>query len=123
MVTKLDRLARSAHDRYRIISQLDERVVGLRLSEIIRRVCHELGHGVLAAEAIGLALNLHIDGAVGLYFFAGCEAHCAQFPELVGHSSPLDGRLVLSSDDYPLEYYEDGYPKLPDCLDRRSKPN
>jgi hypothetical protein len=22
-------------------------------------------------------------------------------------------------DDYPLEYYEDGYPKLPACLDRR----
>lgn len=23
---------------------------------------------------------------------------------------------------YPLEYYEDGYPKLPECLDRRRKP-
>ena len=23
---------------------------------------------------------------------------------------------------YPLEYYEDGYPKLPACLDRRPKP-
>ena len=24
--------------------------------------------------------------------------------------------------NYPLEYYEDGYPKLPACLDRRPKP-
>jgi hypothetical protein len=27
----------------------------------------------------------------------------------------------LQGDDYPLEYYEDGYPVLPDCL-RRAKP-
>jgi hypothetical protein len=26
---------------------------------------------------------------------------------------------ALQSDDYKLEYYEDGYPKLPACLDRR----
>jgi hypothetical protein len=26
---------------------------------------------------------------------------------------------VLQGDDYPLEYYEDGYPKLPTCLDKR----
>ena len=26
---------------------------------------------------------------------------------------------VLKGDDYPLEYYPDGYPKLPACLDRR----
>jgi hypothetical protein len=27
---------------------------------------------------------------------------------------------ALSGDDYPIEYYDDGYPKLPQCLDRRS---
>ena len=27
---------------------------------------------------------------------------------------------ALRGDDYPLEYYEDGYPKLPACLDRRA---
>ena len=26
---------------------------------------------------------------------------------------------ALQGDEYPLEYYEDGYPKLPVCLDRR----
>ncbi len=60
-------------------------VIGLRLREIARRVCHELGHGFLAAEAIGLALKLRIDGAVGLYVFAGCEAHCAHVIKLAGH--------------------------------------
>ena len=28
----------------------------------------------------------------------------------------------LQDDDYPLEYYEDSYPKLPACLDRSRKP-
>ena len=28
---------------------------------------------------------------------------------------------TLQGDDCPLEYYEDGYPKLPACLDRRRK--
>jgi hypothetical protein len=35
--------------------------------------------------------------------------------------SPLDGRLVLSGHDYELEYYDDGFPKIPACLDRRRK--
>lgn len=32
----------------------------------------------------------------------------------------LDGPTpgALQGDDYQLEYYEDGYPKLPPCLDR-----
>ena len=32
---------------------------------------------------------------------------------------PLDRRPPLSGDDVQLEYYTDGYPKLPACLDRR----
>src|SRR6478672_1523570 len=39
-------------------------VVGLCLREIGRRVLHELGHGLFAAEAVGLAIKLRIDGAV-----------------------------------------------------------
>jgi hypothetical protein len=37
------------------------------------------------------------------------------------HGSNPDGSTpgALQGDDYPLEYYEDGYPKLPACLDRR----
>lgn len=29
---------------------------------------------------------------------------------------------ALQGDDVQLKYYEDGYPKLPACLDRRQKP-
>jgi len=29
------------------------------------------------------------------------------------------GDPPLKGDDYPLEYYDDGYPKLAACLDRR----
>jgi hypothetical protein len=76
----------SVQGLYHVISQLDEMLIGLRLSQIVRRVCHELGQGRLAAETIGLALNLHIDGAVGLCVMAGCEAHCALVAELVVHS-------------------------------------
>ena len=32
---------------------------------------------------------------------------------------PLWDGPPLQGDDYPLEYYEDGYPKRPACLDRR----
>jgi hypothetical protein len=42
------------------------------------------------------------------------------WPERDPHVWPTPG--ALQGDDYPLEYYEDGYPKLPTCLDRRRKP-
>ena len=29
---------------------------------------------------------------------------------------------VLMSDEIKLEYYEGGYPKIPECLDRRPEP-
>ena len=40
------------------------------------------------------------------------------------HGTNPDGSTpgAIQGDDYPLEYYEDGYPKLPECLDRRPKP-
>ena len=34
--------------------------------------------------------------------------------------SPLDGKLVLLGDDYPIEMDADGYPEIPACLDRRA---
>ena len=42
------------------------------------------------------------------------------WPERDFHHGPTPE--ALQGDDYPLEYYEDGYPKLPACLDRRSMP-
>lgn len=35
------------------------------------------------------------------------------------HHGPTPG--ALQGDDYPIEYYPDGYPKLPPCLDRGRK--
>jgi hypothetical protein len=42
------------------------------------------------------------------------------WPERDTQPWPTPG--ALKGDDYPLEHYEDGYPKLPACLDRRQKP-
>lgn len=67
-------------------------IIGLRLREIARGVLHELGLGVLAAEAIGLASNLPIDGAVGFYVFAECEPHCAHVAVLAGHGQSRRGQ-------------------------------
>jgi predicted nucleic acid-binding Zn ribbon protein len=48
-----------------------------------------------------------------------------------GSESRSDDKMVgdlywgggpLQGDDYALAYYEDGYPELPACLDRRHKP-
>jgi hypothetical protein len=54
------------------------------------------------------ALEGAILGGMGLY----------QWPERGRHlAGPTPG--ALQGDDYPLQYHEDGYPKLPECLDRR----
>jgi hypothetical protein len=68
------------------------RIVSLRLGEILVRVLHELSHGLLTAEAIGLALKLRIDGAVGLNVFAERVPHRADVALLAGHSQGCRGR-------------------------------
>jgi hypothetical protein len=50
-----------------------------------------------------------------------------QWPEATSnplHGSNPDGSTpgALQGDDYLLEYFEDGYPKLPSYLDRRRPP-
>ena len=42
------------------------------------------------------------------------------WPERNFDQGPTPG--ALQGDNYPLEYHEDGYPKLPACLDRRRRP-
>ena len=46
------------------------------------------------------------------------DASTVVWPTSNEHRGPTPG--ALQGDDYPFEYYEDGYPKLPACLDRRS---
>jgi len=38
----------------------------------------------------------------------------------VDEPQPVSAKPGLQGDNYPLNYYPDGYPKLPACLDRRS---
>jgi hypothetical protein len=48
------------------------------------------------------------------------EILCAECPMLVDMKPPPSlPAPPLQGDDYPLEYDEDGHPKLPACLDRR----
>ena len=42
------------------------------------------------------------------------------WPERESQVWPTPG--ALQGDDYSLEYYEDGYPKRPACLERMPKP-
>jgi predicted nucleic acid-binding Zn ribbon protein len=44
------------------------------------------------------------------------DTMCGYREAVTGPSTAVQG------DDYPLEYYEDGYPKIPVCLDRRRGP-
>src|SRR4029078_9723105 len=67
-------------------------VVGLRLREIVLWVLHEQAHGLLAAEAIGLAQILPIDGAVGWGLLTACETPRAHVAELSLHGPSSRGQ-------------------------------
>jgi hypothetical protein len=67
-------------------------VESLRLREIARGVFHEVAHGLLTAEAIGLALNLRVDRAVRIYVFAQREAFCTHVVELAGQGQSRGGQ-------------------------------
>src|SRR5262245_30739102 len=62
------------------------RVISLRFREVARRVGHELGQRRRAAEAIGLALELRTNCAIGWYVFTHCKSHRAHVAVLTGHS-------------------------------------
>ena len=47
----------------------------------------------------------------------GCERPSGEQTEYEAQKHWEGG--PLQGDEYPLEYYPDGYPKLPSCLDRR----
>ena len=53
------------------------------------------------------------------------EASVCDWGHLANHATPYFNPLgptpgALQGDDYELEYYDDGYPRLPACLDRRA---
>ena len=49
-----------------------------------------------------------------------CDGSTVVWPSRNEQRGPTPG--ALQGDDYRVEYYEDGYPKLPACLDRRRVP-
>ena len=50
------------------------------------------------------------------------QGSSAALPPLADHANSNGPTRALQGDDYALEYYADGYPVLPACLDRRPKP-
>ena len=46
--------------------------------------------------------------------------HAPDAPVAPSYGFGKIGDPPLQGDDYPLEFYDDGYPKLPDCLRRKS---
>ena len=69
---------------------------------------------------IGLAPSLIARGgdtAATPHPEAFSDGSTAVWPTRDEQHGPTPG--ALQGDDYPLEYYGDGYPKLPACLDRR----
>ena len=61
-------------------------IEGLSFGQIGGRVLHEVGFGLLAAEAIGLAPNRRVDGAIRRYVFVIGETPGTHVVELASRS-------------------------------------
>ena len=73
--------------------------------------------GKRIADPIGRLQRLHIDVQEPMPEMAQVWAiETADYPTL--YSRPLEPSEGPKGDDYPLEFYPDGYPMLPDGLKR-----
>jgi hypothetical protein len=70
---------------------------GLGLRQIAARILHELALGVRAAEAVGIALDRRIDGAIRLHVLVIGETPGTHVAELAGHRI---GRTGKADDEY-----------------------
>ena len=57
-------------------------VEGLGFGQVSAGILHEVGLSLLAAKAVGLALDRRIDGAIGRYVFVICETPGTHVAEL-----------------------------------------
>ena len=72
----------------------------------------------MVADPLGRLLRLHLDVLEPMPEMAEIWAiETADYPPL--YSTPLEELEAPNSADYRLEYYPDGYPILPDCLNPR----
>jgi hypothetical protein len=67
-------------------------IEGLGLRQIADRTLHKLALGVRAAEAVGLALDRRIDGAIRLHVLVIGETPGTHVPELAGHRIGRTGK-------------------------------
>jgi hypothetical protein len=75
--------------------------------------------GKVTADPIGRLLRLHLVVLEPMPEMAEIWAiETADYPPL--YLRPLEELEAPNSADSQLEYYPDGYPKLPDCLGRRA---
>jgi hypothetical protein len=76
--------------------------------------------GKVTADPIGRLLRLHLDVLEPMPKMARIWA--IETPDYRAlYSRPSGPSESPKGDDYPLEYYTDGYPKIPACLDRRKR--
>ena len=69
-------------------------IEGLGLHQIAARILHELALGVRAAEAVGIALDRRIDGAIRLHVLVIGETPGTHVAELAGHRAKPTMRML-----------------------------
>ena len=67
-------------------------IEGIGLRQISAWILHELLLRILAAEAVGLALNCRVDGAISLHVLVIGEAPGTHIVELPGHGKGRSGQ-------------------------------
>jgi hypothetical protein len=72
-------------------------IKGLSLLEVCVRAFHEVGLGVLAAEAVGATLYRRVDGAICLHVLVVGEAPRTHVVELASHRI---GRTGKADEEY-----------------------
>jgi len=71
-------------------------------------------------DPIGRLQRLHLDVLEPMPELAQVwTVETANYPAL--YSRPSEPSETPKGEDHPLEYYPDGYPKIPTCLDRRQR--
>ena len=80
-------------------------IEGLGLRQIDARILHELTLSVRAAEAVGLALDRRVYGAIRLYVFVIGETPGTHVAELTGHRIGRTGKADDEDAGYEILFH------------------
>ena len=80
-------------------------IEGLGLRQIDARILHELTLSVRAAEAVGLALDRRIDGAIRLHVLVIGETPGTHVAELAGHRIGRTGKADNEDAGYEILFH------------------